>query len=168
MRAYKLLTADGAGLFSGFAWPLPDSAPGAWVAGAVDPCRGGIHACRLADLPYWLSPALYEIELDGTVHEHEIKVVAPRGRLIRRIDAWDPDSWEAYGRMCLARVEGLVASAPERVGGWAPPEGYVGLTESARLGFMVARVAEQVGGVAAYRAERAHQAEWLADRLELD
>ena len=57
MRAFKFLTADGSGVFSGFAWPLPDGAPGAWVESEVDPCRSGIHACRPSDLPYWLADA---------------------------------------------------------------------------------------------------------------
>lgn len=168
MRAYKFLTEDGTGIFSRFSWPLPGPAPGDWVEGEVDPCRGGIHACRRADLPYWLAPALYEIELDGPVDEQSIKVVAPRGRLIRRLDAWNRDSREAFGRMCFARVEEIVASAPGRVGGWAPPSSAVALTESARLGFIVARIAEQIGGIAAYQSERTRQRDWLVDRLGLD
>jgi hypothetical protein len=35
------------------------------------------------------------------------------------------------------------------------------------LGFMAAVIAEQRGGVEAYRAERARQARWLAERLGL-
>ena len=89
MRTYKFLTAEGRGAFSGFGWPLPNGGSGPWVDSEVELCRSGIHACRAADLPYWLAPALYEIELDGPLDESEIKVVAPRGRLIRRIDEWD-------------------------------------------------------------------------------
>lgn len=166
MRAFKFLTAEGAGVFSRFVWPLPDRTPGAWVEGEVDPCRGGIHACRPVDLPYWLAPTLYEVELDGPVEQQAIKVVAPRGRLIGRIDAWNRESQEAYGRMCFERAEELVASAPERVGGWAPTPA-VALTESARLGFIVARIAEQIGGVDAYRGERTRQSSWLVERLGL-
>ena len=62
MRAYKFLTADGRGVFSGFQWPLPEEQPGAWVESEVTTCRAGVHACRVADLPYWISPALYEVE----------------------------------------------------------------------------------------------------------
>ena len=84
MKAYKFLRADGTGVFTGFAWPLPDGAPGAWVETEPDPCRSGIHACRLGDLPYRAGRVLYEIELDGDVVEHKTKVVAARGRLARR------------------------------------------------------------------------------------
>jgi len=99
MRAYEFLTADGSGVFSGFAWPLPNGGPGAWLGSEVDLCRSGIHACRRFDLPYWLAPALYEIELDGRIDAPAVKVVAPRGRLIRHVEARDAAAREAYSRM---------------------------------------------------------------------
>ena len=113
MRAFKFLTADGSGVFSGFAWPLPDGAPGAWVESEVDPCRSGIHACRPSDLPYWLADALYEIELDGPLDEQAVKVVAPRGRLIRRVESWDDAMRERYSQMCFARAGELSATNAE-------------------------------------------------------
>ena len=67
MNAYKFLTADGKGVFSGFAWPLPDGGPGSWVEAEVSPCRSGVHACRPGDLSYWLAPALYEMPGGGWV-----------------------------------------------------------------------------------------------------
>ena len=112
MRAYKFLSADGLGVFSRFAWPLPGAGPGTWVESDVETCRAGIHACRPVDLPYWLAPALYEVELDGPVDEQPMKVVAPRGRLLRRIDAWDDASQHAFAQMCLARADELAAGAP--------------------------------------------------------
>jgi hypothetical protein len=87
--AYKWLAADGTGPFSGFRWPLPGAAPGEWVEAAVDPCGSGVHACRVRDLPLWAGQLLYEVELDGPLTEEPTKLVAPRGRLLRRIDAWD-------------------------------------------------------------------------------
>lgn len=167
MKAFKFLTAEGAGVFSGFAWPLPNGDPGAWVEAEVDTCRSGIHACRRDDLPYWLASALYEIELDGPVEEHQVKVVAPRGRLIRRIDAWDEATRNAYSQMCVERAHELVAAAPERLADWAPPPS-IGLWEAARLGFITARIAGELGGPDAHLEERAHQSAWLAERLALD
>ena len=107
MTAYKFLRADGTGAFTGFAWPLPDGAPGAWVENDPDPCRSGIHACRLGDLPYWAGRVLYEIELDGEVIEHKDKVVARRGRLLRRIAGWDDDFRAALTRHCADRAHEL-------------------------------------------------------------
>jgi hypothetical protein len=92
VKAYKFLTAEGHGVFSGFAWPLPSGSPGEWVAAEVELCRSGVHACRPGDLSYWLAPALYEIELRGEVAEAGTKVVAPRGRLVRRIDGWSDET----------------------------------------------------------------------------
>ena len=76
MIAYKFLRSDGTSVFAGFPWPLPDGGPAAWVDARVEPCRSGIHACRPSDLPLWVSPVLYEIELDGDIFQQPMKVVA--------------------------------------------------------------------------------------------
>ena len=166
MKAFKFLTAQGAGVFSGFPWPLPNGDPGGWVESEVDTCRSGIHACRRDDLPYWLAAALFEIELDGPVEEHQVKVVAPRGRLLRRIDAWDAATRDAYSRMCIEHANELVAGAPGRLAQWAPPAA-IGLWEAARLGFITARIAQELGGPSAHLEERRRQSAWLVDRLAL-
>jgi hypothetical protein len=162
---YKFLRADGSGVFTRFAWPLPGDGPGAWVQARPEPCRSGVHACRLAHLPYWAGRVLYEIELDGDVDEHADKVVAPRGRLLRRIDAWDEDFRAVYTRHCADRAHEIArATGLER---WEEviepsiPEG------PALLGFVAARIADEAGGLEAYHAERARQAAWLGDRLGL-
>ena len=89
MIAYKFLRRDGTGAFTRFPWPLPNGGPGAWVDAPIEPCRSGIHACRVSDLPLWLGRELYEIELADEIVEERTKVVASRARLLRRIDAWD-------------------------------------------------------------------------------
>jgi hypothetical protein len=167
VRAYKFLRADGSGVFSGFAWPLPNGEPGAWVEAEIDPCRSGVHACRRVDLPYWLAPQLYEIELDGDVVEQALKVVAPRGRLVRRIEAWDEGTRDEYSQTCIARAGELAASAPDRLSPGAPrvEDAAAG---PALMGFMAARIAEQLGGVDAYVEERIRQSDWLANRLGLE
>ena len=167
MKAYKFLTTEGRGVFSRFPWPLPAEAPGGWVESEVDPCRSGIHACQASDLPHWVAPALYEIELDGRVEEHALKLVAPRGRLVRRVAAWNAVAQAAYGRMCVDRARELAAAAPVELADWAPPLDMP-LEESARLGFIAARIAEELGGSTAYQAERARQSAWLVERLALD
>ena len=157
MTTYKFLADDGVGVFSRFAWPLPADGPGAWVESEVETCRAGIHACRAADLPFWVTGALYEIELGGGVDEQPLKVVAPRGRLLRRVDGWDDRTREAYGQMCFSRANELAAAASGQLDGWAPgPE--IGLSESARLGFIAALIAELVDGPAAHLEERSAKA----------
>jgi hypothetical protein len=163
--AYKFLRPDGTSVFTRFRWPLPDGGSGPWVDAGVDPCRSGIHASRRADLPLWLGRALYEIELDGEIVEEATKVVAPRGRLLRRIDAWDESTRDEYTRMCADRAHELAGGAA--LGEWdavvepSVPEG------PALLGFVAARIAEEISGRDAYHAERRRQADWLAERLSL-
>ena len=165
MIAYKFLRLDGTSVFTRFIWPLPDDGPGPWVDAGVDPCRSGIHACRRADLPLWLGRALYEIELEGEVQQEATKIVAPRGRLLRRIDAWHEATRDEYTRMCADRAHELACAAD--LADWdavvepSMPEG------PALLGFVAARIAEEIAGAGAYRAERDRQADWLADRLRL-
>jgi hypothetical protein len=175
MNAYKFLAEDGTGVFSRFPWPLPAggtgflgrfrSGPGDWVEGEVDPCRSGVHACRLMDLPYWIASALYEIELDGDVVTEPIKIVAARGRLLRRVTAWNDKTRDEYSRRCIARAKEIAASGPERLAAWTPADTAAG---PALLGFVAARMAEELSGVDAYVEERGRQSAWLADLLDLD
>ena len=168
MRAYKFLAEDGTGVFSRFRWPPPAGRlrlrPGDWVEAQVETCRSGVHACRLMDLPYWVAPTLYEIELAGDVHAEPIKVVAPRGRLLRRIGKWNDRTRREYSRRCIARAEELAAETP-RLAAWGPRDASAG---PALLGYVAARLAEEVGGVEAYTEERGRQSAWLADLLALD
>jgi hypothetical protein len=164
--AYKFLRPGGTSVFTGFRWPLPDGdEPGAWVDARVEPCRSGIHACRVADLPYWVGRDLYVLELEGPVVEEPTKVVAPRGRLRRRVGGWDAERRDAYTRMCADRAHELARGAGldgrDAVIEPSVPEG------PALLGFVAARIAEHISGPEAYAAERARQARWLADRLRL-
>jgi hypothetical protein len=166
--AYKFLRPGGTSVFTGFRWPLPNGGPGVWVDGQVDPCRSGIHACRPSDLPLWVGRVLYEIELDGEIVEQPTKVVASRARLLRRLDAWDDALRDTYTRMCADRAHDLALGASPPLEGWdavvepSVPEG------PALLGFVAARIAEEISGTEAYHAERARQTEWLVERLGLE
>ena len=167
MIAYKFLRPDGTSVFTQFTWPLPNGEPGRWVHADVEPCRSGIHACRIADLPYWAGGRLYEVELEGAIVEQSTKVVAERARLVRRLDAWEAGVRDAYTRMCADRAHELAQSASPPLADWEAvvepsiPEG------PALLGFVAARIAEEISGPAAYRAERDRQSAWLAERLDL-
>src|SRR3954467_10709611 len=84
MRAYKFLDAQGRAPFTLTPWRV-----GQWVeANAVVPCREGVHACRAADLSYWLAPTLWEVELDGAITETRHKLTAPRGRLVAEVSGF--------------------------------------------------------------------------------
>jgi hypothetical protein len=68
--------------------------------------------------------------------------------------------------MCLTRAHELVATEPERLDGWTPPADIA--PESARVAYIAARIAEELGGVEAYLEERRRQSEWLVEQLALD
>jgi hypothetical protein len=159
--AYKLLREGRVAPFSGVSWPQP----GEWLeAESVEPCRSGIHACRAGDLPLWLGLGeLWEVEVNDVVVE-ERKLVARRGRLVRRVEAWDGETARAFVAACATHARHRAEQAPELArfaddvaSGPAP----------AVAGYIAARMAELHDGPDGYDAERRRQAEWLADALGL-
>jgi hypothetical protein len=166
--AYKFLRPDGTSVFTGFSWPQPDGGPGPWVEANVEPCRSGIHACRPAHLPLWAGRVLYEAELVGAIVDDRTKVIASRARLLRRLDAWEEGVRERYTRMCADRAHELAGGGSPPLEQWeaaiepSVPEG------PALLGFMAARIAEEIDGPDAYQAERGRQTEWLVEQLQLE
>lgn len=168
MIAYKFLKADGTSAFTRFRWGLPDGRPGPWVEARADPCRSGVHACRASRLPLWVNEVLYEVELEGEIVDGHSKIVAPRGRLLRRIVAWDDELRDAYTRVCADRAHELAHSVTPPLESWdavvepSIPEG------PALLGFVSARIAEEISGREGYEAERTAQTVWLVERLGLE
>jgi hypothetical protein len=159
--AYKLLGEGRIAPFSRFVWPEA----GAWLeAQSVDPCQSGIHACRALQLPPWLALGdLWEVELEDVVVD-ERKVVARRGRLVRRVDEWDAAAQRRFGVACGEATARRAERSPElRVFvddiATAPPAPV--------CGYMAARAAELEGGPSEYDAERRRQAEWLIENLGL-
>lgn len=110
LLALKFLREGGVGPFSYFQWPLPSAGePAAWVD--AEPGDRGIYACDAEHLVYWLAPELWIIELEGEVEVEETKLVAPRGRLIRRVEAWTPEKLAAFGQACALRARDRAAAA---------------------------------------------------------
>jgi hypothetical protein len=161
--AYKFLMEGGRGRFTGFLWHA-----GVWVeAETVNPCRTGIHACRVRDLPIWLDDELWEIELGGNVIGGDRKIVASRGRLTKRIEDWTPGLAREFGRYCAQRTRERVGFLPLLSGFVADVDRFVAQDRIPIAGFAAARAAELRDGPAAYEAERTAQSSWLADRLGL-
>jgi hypothetical protein len=115
MRAYKFLDAAGRAPFTLTPWTV-----GVWVetASAV-PCRQGVHACRPADLSYWLAPCLWEVELDEPVVETRHKLTARRGRLLAQVDAY-PAAAEELGAVCAWRARDRAVPALHPAGTHSP------------------------------------------------
>jgi hypothetical protein len=163
MIAYKFLREGRVAPFSGVTWPEP----GEWLeTEAVDLCRTGVHACRVADLPYWLRPELWEVELDGEIVAGEVAIAAPRGRLVRRVEAWNRDTERAFGGTCAAEAWERAGRSPE-LEPFAVDVQQTAASAPAFAAFATARLAELQDGPAGYEAERARQARWLASTLAL-
>lgn len=117
MIAYKFLRTGRVGPFSRVAWPAPTGAePGAWLQAVSRgrACDGRVHACRAADLTDWFATELWRVELDGDVAVDCGKLVAHRGRLLARVEAWNADVAAAFAEVCAlrARDSALAVLAP--------------------------------------------------------
>ena len=170
MIAYKFLAAGRMAPFSGFAWPEPTGdAPGGWVeAAVVDPCRSGVHACRVEHLPIWMAPELWRVELGGDVVEQDTLVVAPRGRLLDRVADWSGIAEVEFTELSRERTQEHASRAsidmrPFLVeAAWA-----VAHRRPAYAGYVAARTRMFADGESGWDAERSWQATWIAERLGL-
>lgn len=114
MLAWKFLAEGAVGPYSKFVWPMPqEGAPGPWVAAedSLSPCAQGIHACHGDGLSSWLAAELWLIELDGRIERHRNKIVAERGRLHRRVEAWNRETFGAFGQACILQARHLALDA---------------------------------------------------------
>jgi hypothetical protein len=170
MNAYKFLRAGRVGRFSGFEWPQP----GEWVeaSAGLDPCREGVHVVTPDGLPEWLDDELWRVEVAGETTSVGPVLVAERGRLVSRVDAWDEAAAAEFADACVARLaeraeedarlEGYAQSAQRVVeGGAAADPRFVPL-----VGFILRHAAEDAGR-GGWERELAWQARFLAERLGL-
>jgi hypothetical protein len=166
--AYKFLKLDGTSVFTGFRWPIEELGINTWIEAQVDPCRSGIHACGTEHLPLWAGQTLYELELKGEIREDSGKLIASRARLTRRIEAWEESVRDRYTRMCADRAHELARSASPPLEQWEAVVEPSVREGPALLGFIAARIAEELDGPSAYTAERARQSAWLVGELGLE
>ena len=164
MIAFKFLRAGSIGPFTGFRWKR-----GEWVEteGPV-PCRRGIHACLARDLPYWLRGELWEIELDGEIAVGRFKLVAERGRLVRRVEAWNDAAYLDFATGCCKVTRALAEAHAEdervrRIA--ADAETVLGRGHISLVPYFASVAAGRAGGDAARAAERERQAGWLAEHV---
>jgi hypothetical protein len=116
MKAYKF-TGYGGATYNGFIWPLPTAdGPGEWVEVGkrarkalitAELCtRRVLHATDAAHLLDWLNAEMYEVEIDesrGVIVAD--KIGFRRGRLVRRIEAWN--EWTARTFACDCAEDAL-------------------------------------------------------------
>lgn len=170
-RAYKFLRAGGIGPFSGFAWPRPDGdAPGPWVEAVPfrGACGAGIHGCDTDHLVYWLDHELWAIELDDAVVANK-KLIAPRGRLLHRVDGWNDATARRFVAACIARATARVDALPDGddatlARGYLADARVYGAVDTGAGIFCAAHTALTVE---AFAEERRWQSRWLAADLGL-
>jgi len=113
MTKYKVLDANGCGPYSNYQWPKPTKnedgtwTPGEWVEaeGELVMCENGIHYCDgEKQLLSWLNSQIYEIEVDGEEMRGDDKCIAQRGRLLRRIEAWNECEARLFACDCAEHV----------------------------------------------------------------
>jgi hypothetical protein len=164
---YKFLAAGATGRFSARRWP----APGTWleVAGPLEACTNGIHACRADALACWLDDELWSVELGGEVVEEPTVLIARRGRLVEQVDRW-PDVAPALGEACAGRARALADRLPddariaELAGDAAEPASSA---REALLATYAAAVAAELAEPGGFDVERQWQSQCLALLLDL-
>ena len=121
-------------------------------------------ACRVDDLPFWCGDELWEVELDGEVVSAGRKVVAPRGRLVRRIQAWTKAAAQQFGDEAAARARSLSDAKPRdaMLRAYAEDaERRAGQGKAYVATFIASVAAEHAVGPAGRDAERAAQTDWF-------
>jgi hypothetical protein len=100
--AYKFLSAGAVAPFTGYRWPVPGpTGAGAWVEAPDGRLDHGIHACRTADLAFWLEAELWRAELSDPVAAGQRQIIARRGRLLERVSAWSEASARSFAEACI-------------------------------------------------------------------
>jgi len=166
MEALKFLRPGRVGPFSKVTWPEPDQ----WFEAAETPtlCKAGVHAFLPEVLATWVAEELWRVELDGAELLAPGVLVAPRGRLLARVEEWNDETAREFARACAAHVAGArtgrggeyaadaAASAEEAVADYT----------ATTVAYMAAQAAEaQAPG--GFKTERRWQSRWLADRLRI-
>jgi hypothetical protein len=164
MEALKFLRPGRVAPFTGVSWPPP----GRWLTAAAPPelCRAGVHALLPDVLATWTAEELWRVELDGGQELAPGIVVAARGRLLGRVEAWNDQTAREFARACAAHVQAHATgrAAEYAADAAAAAEEVVAGDSAARVGYVAAHAAEAMtpGGFA---AERRWQSRWLADHL---
>jgi hypothetical protein len=160
VTAYKFLSSDRVGLFSGIRWPEP----GTWLEadGEVERCVSGIHALYADGLIGWIDDELWTCELDGIVEDDGRELLARRGRLLERVAAWNVTAARDFASACAARgreqvVEALRAAGHEDEAkelGALDAEGFVRTAPG-----LAARLPDEIGGLVLMAADTTALAE---------
>ena len=104
-RLFKVLDEHGRSCHGGFLqWSMPkDDQPGEWmpnIVGPLVPCQRGYHVVTLAQLPQWLGPALYEVEVRSERIDQDDKIVVSQARIVARVTTWTERTARLFAADC--------------------------------------------------------------------
>jgi hypothetical protein len=113
--------------------------------------------------------------LGGEVVREEAALVASQARLLRKLDAWDEAMRRRFAEMCLSRAREITDGYRAGSGLVTKVEHTLSWAGAAPAGYFTAMLAgESATGVhsgpdydVAFIRERARQAQWLRDALQL-
>jgi hypothetical protein len=165
--AFKFLRPGRVAPFTRVTWPNV----GEWLETKDEPelCRSGIHALRPSALPCWLAEELWRVELEDDREAGPGILLARRGRLTERVEAWDDQAARDFAGACLlalphrestpiARERAVTAIEAAREAAAGP--------SAASMAYIAAKAAE-ADRPNGYEQERERQAAWLEERLHL-
>lgn len=104
---FKGMLENGQTRYGRKGWLLPEGRKyGAWMPKVdnIVMCVRGYHVCTLDQLPLWIGPAIYVVEVRGRSIEEKKKSVWSEARLIRRIRGWDMESMVTWAKRCAEHV----------------------------------------------------------------
>lgn len=177
--AYKFLRADRMSPFANVRWPAPGEG---WLTAVAPSSRQHghpVHACRAADLAYWIDDALWVVELDGHVRDRETGLTADRARLVAPVAGW-PAVAREFTADCLARLDTLAElSGNAEVRVYAREMHAEPVITPADAGYVLAHAVDAAGWddesrsqarasgiISRYVLERRRQGLWLSARLD--
>jgi hypothetical protein len=144
---------------------------GEWLESDSPPalCRAGVDALLPDVLATWIAEELWRVELDGGEALAPGIIVAPRGRLLARVEEWNDDTAREFALACAAHVRGGATgrAAEYAADTVASADAAVADYTATTVAYMAAHAAEAMtpGGFA---AERRWQSLWLAARLGVE
>lgn len=173
MIAWKFLRAGAISPVTRFVWP----APGEWVSAdaPIRACRAGFHACRPDQLAFWVAAELWMLELDGPIEPAVDAIVAPRARLVRKIERWESDGGESFLAHVSARAQEAIATASSDEADRMRPfvdttlraaaKGNKAIASYASASVLGMKLGSREEQARAFREERVRQSELIAREL---
>ena len=166
MTYYKVLAADGVSPQHGGSgkWFIPKGKRiGKWMPAIKDiqPCERGYHFVNIEQLPQWIGPTLYEIEVRGQVIHEADKSVAEQARLIRKVETWNAKNLRLYAADCAKRILGLYEKQYPKDD---RPRKAIQATRDFAYGLITKDAAANVANAA--NAANANEKTWQIERLK--